>query len=53
MSDPYDWRREFILIDVIDSCPICSMRFPFICSLHSVQTQHLAIQRQDAAGSVS
>lgn len=51
-EDP-DYRRELLLIDIIDSCRYCNAHFPIVCNLHRMQTYRLAIQRQDAAGALS
>lgn len=48
-----DWRRELLLIDLIDACPLCRLRFPTVCDTHYLQAHRLAHQRQDAAGARS
>jgi hypothetical protein len=50
--DP-EHRRELLLVDLIDNCVLCTANFPLVCSIHRIQAMRLAIQRQDAAGSLS
>ena len=52
VEDP-DYRRELLLIDLIDVCPFCTAHCPNVCNIHRVQTYRLALQRQDAAGNRS
>lgn len=52
VGDP-DYRRELLLIDLIDACRFCTAHFPLVCNLHRMQTYRLARQRQDAEGALS
>jgi hypothetical protein len=53
IPDDPDHRRELLLVDIIDNCPLCTANFPVVCSIHRLQAQRLAIQRRDAAGALS